>query len=86
MKYYSRIFIGVDYQGSHGKKVYVHFTEYVKTNSIDKYNYRKKYKFIETAEAKKYLLHKETDKVYTEVEKLTDSEVHNREKIHWGRW
>lgn len=81
MKYYERTYIGVDYQGRFGKKVYVPTTEYVKTNAIEKYNKGKKYVFFESKEAKKYLLHKEADTVYTEHEQLSDSEVYWRRNI-----
>lgn len=81
MKYYERSYIGVDYQGRHGKKVYVPTTEYVKTNNITPFNYKKRYEFEESKEAKKYLLHKEADKVYTEHEQLSDREVYFRKSI-----
>lgn len=81
MKYYARTYIGVDYQGRFGKKVYVPTTEYVKTNSIEKYNKGKRYKFEESDAAKKYLRHLEKDTVYTEHEKLSGREVYWRPNI-----
>lgn len=81
MKYYERSYTGVDYQGRFGKKVYVPTTEYVKTNSIEKFNKGKRYKFCETDEAKKYLLHKNADTVYTEHEQLSDREIYWRKPI-----
>lgn len=85
MKYYERTYIGIDYQGPHGKKVYVPTKEYVKTNDIKPFNFKKQYKFEESKEAKKYLLHKEVNQVYIEHEQLSSSEVYFRKSIS-KRW
>lgn len=85
MKYYERTYIGQDYQGCHNKKVYVPFVEFVKTNKIAEFNKRKKYPFYESERAKKYLLHKETDKVYLEITQLDQKEIDLRPK-HTSNW
>lgn len=85
MKYYAREFITKDYQGTHGKAVYVPCTEYFKTNSeafLAKANKFKKIKFSEASdEIRKLLRHMEADRIYSDTEKLSDKELYFRRPL-----
>ena len=66
MKYYSRIIYKREPINRYGKLGFVEYVEFVKTNSIDRFNYRKQIKFTETINAKQLLLHgHEADHVYS---------------------
>ena len=66
MKYYSRIIYKREPINRYGKLGFVEYVEFVKTNSIDRFNYRKQIKFTETINAKQLLLHgHEVDHVYS---------------------
>lgn len=66
MKYYSREITERKAVNRFGRLGYVQVAEYVKTNSIDAFNKGKRIKFVESADARKYLLHKNADQVYKE--------------------
>lgn len=66
MKYYSRELTERKIINKFGRLGYVLIKEYVKTNNIEPFNKGKRIKFAESPEAKKYLLHKDKDKVYKE--------------------
>lgn len=85
MKYYARTFVTKDYQGRFGKAVYVPCTEYFKTNSekfLASANKFKKVKFSEAnEETRKALRHMDADKIYSDTEQLSASEIHFRRSI-----
>lgn len=85
MKYYARVTIVKDYQGAHGKAVYVPCVEYFKTNSLaflEKANYRKQIKFQEVGgETRKALRRLEADKIYSETQQLSASEIYWRRPL-----
>ena len=82
MNYYERTITIKDYQGKWGKAVYVEQTQFVKTNNIAVFNKGKKIRFVETENARNYLLHRHANVVYSETEQLTDSKVWLRPHLH----
>ena len=67
MKYYSRKITKREPINRFGKLGFVLYKEMVKTNDIDKFNKNKRIKFAEDEEARKYLYHKDKNRVYCEV-------------------
>lgn len=70
MKYYTREITERKAVNKFGRLGYVLVNEYVKTNSIDTFNKGKRIRFVESKDAKKYLLHKDTDTIYKEDAKI----------------
>lgn len=66
MKYFQREITKREVINRFGRLGYVLYTEYVKTNDINKFNKGLKIKFFESDKAKKYLLHKNINTVYEE--------------------
>ena len=83
MKYYERTIIVKDYQGSHGKAVWVPQRQFFKTNSeefLKEANKGKRIRFAETEDKSlvKTLRKSEANKIYRETEKLSEREVYWR--------
>lgn len=86
MKYYERTLTKRKACGSYGKLLYINVTEYVKTNNVEEFNKGKRIKFLETSNAKKFLLHKEKDYVYEVEEELSQSEINSRKSVSNSKW
>lgn len=90
MKYFERTVTVKDYQGAHGKAVYVNQRQFFKTNSekvIAQNQKGLKIKFYETKDKDliKALRKMEGDKIHTETEQLTNSQIYWRKNIS-RRW
>ena len=81
MKYYLRHITIRTTINKYGKLGYVPAIEYVKTNNIEPFNYKKQIKFVESKEAKKYLYWLKKDCVYCESEELTVSQAYCQRNI-----
>ena len=64
MKYYRRVITRRVPVNDFGKLGYVPYVEYVKTDDIDRFNYRKVKKYTETNEPAAYLMCEMPDRVY----------------------
>ena len=67
MKYYSRQITKREAINRFGKLGFVLYTQYVKTNDIEKFNKGKRIRFVENADARKYLYHKKDNEIFEEV-------------------
>ena len=67
MKYYSREITKREPVNRFGKIGFVLYTQYVKTNDINRFNKGKRIKFEENADARKYLYHKKDNEIFEEV-------------------
>ena len=86
MKYYERNIIVKDYQGPHGKAVWVPQRQFFKTNKeefLAEANKRKRTLFSETKDKDliKRLRKSEADRIYYETEQLSDLEIYWREPL-----
>lgn len=86
MRYYERTLTKRKACGRFGKLLYINVTEYVKTNEIEKFEKGKRIKFLETSEAKKFLIHKEKDYIYEIEEELSQSDIALRKSVSNSRW
>ena len=86
MKYYERNIIVKDYQGPHGKAVWVPQRQFFKTNKeefLTEANKRKRTLFSETKDKDliKRLRKAEADRIYSETEQLSNTEIYWREPL-----